>query len=146
MNLQTYERSLEQWEETKPRGRVLLAEDNRAMREFLEIALRQRGYEVVSARGGPDLLAVLEEQLTDYEMPPPGTVIVSDLRMPRIDGFRVLERMRSLGWSIPVILITAFGDEEAHKQAETLGAFAMLDKPFEIGVLVQRIREALSCN
>lgn len=147
MHLQTHRRSFEQWDhwkESNPRGRVLLAEDDRAMREFLEEALRLRGYEVISARSGVDLLALLEERVTEYERPAPGTVIVSDIRMARLDGLSVLQEIRSLGWTVPVILITAFGDEETRKRAEALRAFALIDKPFEIPVLAQRIDEALS--
>lgn len=131
-----------EWSDTH-RGRVLLAEDDRAMRELLEIALRRRGYEVVAVRNGLDLLCVLEEELGDSDQPPVGTVIVSDIRMPHVDGLYLLERIRALGWELPVILITAFGDAETHERARALAAHMVIDKPFDLDVLLDRVAEAL---
>jgi CheY-like chemotaxis protein len=124
-------------------GRVILAEDDRAMRELLEIALRRRGYEVVAVRDGLDLLGVLEEELTEIEQPPAGTVIISDVRMPRVDGLYLLERIRALGWKLPVILVTAFGDAETHDRARALDAHTVMDKPFDLDVLLDHVAAAL---
>jgi len=133
----------EPWQSERQAGRVLLAEDDRAMRELLEIALRRRGYEVVPARNGLDLLLALEEELTDIEQPPAGTVIVSDIRMPSVDGLYLLERIRALGWNLPVILITAFGDAKIHDRARALAAHTIIDKPFDLDVLLDSVAEAL---
>lgn len=125
-------------------GRVLLAEDDRAMREWLESALRRRGYEVVAVRNGLELLCALDEELTDNDRPLAGTVIVSDVQMPRLGGLYVLERIRTLGWNVPVILITAFGDAETHDRAGALAASTVIDKPFDIDVLLRSVAGALA--
>lgn len=63
-------------------------------------------------------------------------MIISDIRMPGWSGIYVLASLRHSDWSMPVILITAFGDEETHAQAKRLGAASLLDKPFDIEELL----------
>jgi DNA-binding response OmpR family regulator len=70
-------------------------------------------------------------------------LVISDIRMPRISGLDVL-RAESFGGEFPpIILITAFGDEWTHGKAKYLGAVDVFDKPFDIGELVDRVRELL---
>jgi response regulator RpfG family c-di-GMP phosphodiesterase len=70
-------------------------------------------------------------------------LIVSDIRMPGVTGLEVLEGIHEAEWFVPMILITAFGNEEVHRQAEELGAAGMFDKPFDINDLITRIRQVL---
>ena len=119
---------------------VLLAEDDREMRMLLAAALRQAGYDVVEALDGVDLLdciAWVVERRPDWSE----TVLVSDVRMPAMGGLEVLARLRSMGWPGPIILITAFGDEATHDLARRLGATHVLDKPFDLDVLCEAIRQ-----
>ena len=127
-------------------GRVMVADDDGAMRDLLADVLRRHGYQVVLARSGCELLALLEDEMTDAEMPAADTVIISDIRMPKLDGLTVLGRLRSLGWQIPIIMITAFGDAETHERARSLGATATIDKPFDCADLLATVRDQLAVD
>jgi CheY-like chemotaxis protein len=113
---------------------VLLAEDNDEMRQLLVGVLKRDGYQIVEARDGRELLALLDEADPSGDS---STIdlVVSDIRMPLADGLTVLARLRQLDWSTPVILITAFGSPETHARARELGAAIVLDKPFELDEL-----------
>ena len=116
------------------RARVLVAEDDAALRDLLVSALSDDGYEVIEARDGVDLLrqlANLDSDGTDL----PVDVVVSDVRMPGTSGLEALTILRRFSRSLPVVLITAFGDIATHAEAERLGAAAVFDKPFDIDAL-----------
>ena len=120
-------------------ARILVAEDDREMRALLTLSLRRAGYEVLECRDGMELL----NQLGAFSFPPrPDDIdaVISDIRMPGISGMEVLEALREVGHFPPVILITAFGDEETHLTAKRLGAVAVFDKPFDVEDLVEKIR------
>jgi CheY-like chemotaxis protein len=126
----------------KTAPRILLAEDDEEMRALLCQSLGSAGYEVVALSDGLELM----ERLTSY-LAPGGRVdvdlIVSDVRMPWVDGLEVLRAIgRYIGYP-RMILITAFGDDKIHFEARRLGAAAVMDKPFEIEELLARIREIL---
>jgi DNA-binding NtrC family response regulator len=123
--------------------RVLLAEDDVAMRALLAQVLRRAGLEVVEARNGSDTLDLLAQALASASSRS-FDLIVSDVRMPGYDGLNVLASLRQTSSRIPLILITAFGTAAAHATAERLGAFAMLDKPFQLDDLLDLVRAALS--
>ncbi len=122
------------------RARIIVAEDNDEMRRLLAITLAKDGREVVTVSTGDDLASLLATLVRD-ESPP--DLVVSDLRMPGLDGLAVLRMLRSQGVFTPVIIITAFGSRELHDEARELGAAATLDKPFDMGVLRDAVREVL---
>jgi DNA-binding NtrC family response regulator len=126
-----------------PPGRVsvLLAEDDGAMRALLARALRRAGFDVIEACNGSELLERLAYGLAStpdirFEL------IISDLRMPGYDGLNILASLRQMSIAIPVILITAFGTTSTHAAAANLGAFAILDKPFDVEDLMTLARSA----
>ena len=114
---------------------VMLAEDDREMRELIASALAAEGYEVIEARDGSELLSRLQEVAKQPRGRETLAVVISDVRMPRLDGLDVLAALRCARWYTPVILITAFGDEEVHRVAHELGAVGVLDKPFSLADL-----------
>jgi DNA-binding NtrC family response regulator len=120
--------------------RVLLADDDHAMRGMLEAALLRAGFEVESASNGAELLARLEASERDSRAP---QLIVSDICMPGLTGLDVLTRVRQRLPTVPVILITAFGDALTHRRAHALGAVEVIDKPFDLGMLCRRITTIL---
>jgi len=126
---------------TTPPSVVLLAEDDHAMRELLKSVFTADGYEVVEARDGSELIS----HLHDLARTPHGreslAVVISDVRMPRLDGLDVLAALRCAHWYTPVILITAFGDEATHRDAHDFGAVAVLDKPFDLSSLRDLVRQ-----
>jgi DNA-binding response OmpR family regulator len=107
--------------------RVVVAEDDDEMRLLIVSALRRDGYEVQEAADGGRLLSLLSAPAGA-----PGMaldLIVADIRMPVCNGLKVLETLRKMHWTVPVILMTAFGDDETRAEAALLGAI-LFDKPF----------------
>ena len=128
---------MNQTDPTPPRAPpVLLAEDDTELRRWLSEVLTQNGYSVTQAVSGDELLERLWErshEKTDYDL------IVSDVRMPGLNGLEVLEGLRdefepSIG-NTPIIFITAFGDHEVHEEAKELRA-VVFDKPFDVDELI----------
>ena len=120
---------------------VMLAEDDRDMREMIASVLAAEGYEVIEARDGSELISRLQELATQPRGRERLAVIISDVRMPRLDGLDLLAALRCARWYTPVILITAFGDVEVHREAHDLGAVGVLDKPFSLTTLRSLVRQ-----
>ncbi len=118
------------------RRRVLLADDNADMREYVTRLLRS-GYEIVEARDG-------QEALRLARMNPPH-LILSDVMMPRMDGFGLLAEIRADAElrDLPVILISARAGEEARLEGLDAGADDYLVKPFSARELLARVRSNL---
>ncbi|MBZ4415412.1 response regulator transcription factor [Myxococcus sp. RHSTA-1-4] len=133
--------STREWVTRGSAPRVLLAEDQPEMRALLLRALKRRGYDVVDAPDGPELIRAIVEGLMAKETQIPD-LIVTDVRMPGFSGLEVLARLRREGWTTPVILITAFGDAKLHEEAAQLGAACVLNKPFAMEDLCEAV-EAL---
>lgn len=125
------------------RVHVLLAEDDQEFRSLVEDALKSAGYRVTLCPDGIALADhigsyVLSDTSDDFDL------VVSDIRMPGVSGLEVLEGMSRWSGFPPMILMTAFGDEETHTAARRLGAAAVLDKPFELNVLLAVVREVVA--
>ncbi|MEM9490055.1 MAG: sigma-54 dependent transcriptional regulator, partial [Myxococcota bacterium] len=114
---------------------VLIAEDDDAMRDLLEEELTDVGYRVIAARGGRDGLDKARQQ--------PADVVITDLRMPDLDGFDVIRDLKATASSPHIIMITAFGSIETAIKAVKLGAYDYITKPFEIEELLLVIDKAL---
>lgn len=118
--------------------RVLLAEDDREMRDMLAFVLRRAGYAVETLGDGISLLHRLDE-LHDQE----GRtcdLVISDIRMPGVTGLEVLEYLQQRDHRPPILLMTAFGDDQTHRLAERFGAVAVVDKPFDLVTLMEKIK------
>jgi DNA-binding response OmpR family regulator len=103
--------------------RIILAEDDHEMRDMIATSLEKDGYEVTLAKDGGELLARLAFQEFD--------VVISDIRMPVCNGMTILEGLRDARWTVPVILMTAFGDAETRARVESKDA-VLFDKPFDV--------------
>ena len=117
-------------------SRILLAEDDDAMRELIVEALREEGYQVIEVCNGRQLAKCLAGT-SDVHYPRPDLVI-TDVRMPGPSGLDVLAAIRQADWEMPVMVITAFGSPETHAEARRLGA-QILDKPFDVDDLVHAV-------
>jgi CheY-like chemotaxis protein len=117
-------------------GRVLLAEDDFDMRSMLSFELRQAGYDVVEAANGKELIYRLADATSAHDM---FDCIVTDVRMPKLNGLEAMGYARAGGVDLPVVLITAFGDQQTRIEARALGAAAVIDKPFEMSQLLQEL-------
>jgi DNA-binding response OmpR family regulator len=119
---------------TPQRYRVLVADDDAEMRRLVAESLRKDNYEVVEEPDGGRLLVRIAAIYTLGETSDPFDLIVSDIRMPVCSGLDIVKGLREAHWSTPVILMTAFGDDDTRARAETLGAL-LFDKPFQMSVL-----------
>lgn len=112
---------------------VLVVDDELMARKLIEKVLTRDGYRVVQADNGQVALEILEQTPID--------IIVSDIRMPVMDGYDLLKTVKARYPSIPVIIITAYGDTYSVKDALLLGADEYVTKPFkshEIALVVER--------
>jgi len=114
--------------------RVLLIEDDQAVRDGLRLALRRQGHDIHAAATG-------EEGLTQVRCAPPD-IVVLDLMLPGIDGFEVCRRIRAAG-SVPIIMLTARNDDLDVVSGLEAGADDYVTKPIEPRVLDARIRAVL---
>lgn len=110
--------------------KVLVADDDPEMRRVLAQALREDGYQVIEARDGVDLLGKISLEYEDNNATATVDLIVTDVRMPGYTGMEVLEGLRHVDWTTPVIVISAFADRELTREARLFGAATVLAKPF----------------
>ena len=113
---------------------VLTVDDSRTMRDLLLNALSGAGFRVLQAVDGMDGLAVLEDEQPD--------VIITDINMPRLDGFGFIERVRSSGKhrATPILVLTTESDAEKKARARQSGATGWIIKPFNPAKLVDALR------
>ncbi len=126
---------------SKPR--VLLAEDDSELRWLIARALRKCGIEVVEVTDGNALMDLVGDLMKRDRTLSELSLIVSDIRMPGWSGLNVLAGLTYFSSTVPMVLITAFGDEQTHAIAKNLGALAVVDKPFNMDDLCQVVLEAL---
>ncbi len=111
--------------------RVLVAEDDAELREALCDLLRAHGFEVVDLNDGEDVYEYVHDSV-EMDVPRPRAhALLTDLRMPGMSGAEVLAYFRSIGWRLPTLVVTAFGDDETRRELLALGAAAVLDKPVD---------------
>lgn len=115
--------------------RVLLADDDRAIRESLERALQLEGYEVVAVVDGIESLARVRQQSFD--------ALVLDVMMPGVDGLAVCRVLRAEGDHTPVLMLTARQETSDRVLGLDAGADDYLPKPFELNELLARLRALL---
>lgn len=116
--------------------RILVVDDEEAIRKLLQVRFAREGFKVQVAEDGKKALAVAKD--FDPE------VVVTDIKMPGLDGFQLIEEFRAQGFECPVIVITGHGEKECAIEAIHKGAFDYLEKPFdteEIALVVKRAAE-----
>ncbi|MFJ9696949.1 response regulator transcription factor [Kitasatospora sp. NPDC101183] len=117
---------------------VLIAEDDRAIRDSLTRALTLEGYQVRTAPDGAEALAVLSEQRPD--------VLILDVMMPPPDGLEICRRLRATGDRTPVLMLTARVEVPDRIAGLDAGADDYLVKPFDVDELFARLRALLRRN
>ncbi len=116
-------------------ARILVVDDEPAIRRFLRTSLGAQGYQVDEAAEAGAALDFLRRSAPD--------VLVLDLGLPDLDGFELLRRLRAGGSALPVIVLSSRADEKGKVEALDLGADDYVTKPFGIDELLARIRAAL---
>jgi len=114
--------------------RIMLAEDEVVLRDFVSRNLRARGFEVVEVSNGVEALAVWERESVH--------LLILDIMMPRMDGLEVCQRVREHS-GVPIIVLTALDAERDKVTALDLGADDYLTKPFGVEELLARVRAVL---
>jgi two-component system, NtrC family, response regulator PilR len=117
-------------------ARILVVDDDQGMREFLEIMLTQEGYSVFSAGDAGKALSRCRKETFD--------LIITDLKMPKMDGIGFLREVKDLSPETMVILITAYASGETAVTAMHEGAYDYIEKDFAIDDLKKIIRDALA--
>jgi DNA-binding NtrC family response regulator len=134
--------SMDKVDVSMDRNRVLVADDSEELRALVRAVLERDGFEVVEAADGRELLRALGVGV-ETRPKKPFDLVISDVRMPFVSGLDVLGTLKSMHMSIPVILMTAFGDRETHARAHALGAVLTLDKPLGLLDLRDTVRKLL---
>lgn len=114
--------------------RILIVDDEPRYLRLLEANLRTEGYEVVTASDGAQAVDVFSNQPID--------LVLMDVMMPKLDGFGATQRIREFS-NIPIIILTAKGDEQDRVRGLDLGADDYLVKPFSATELLARVRAVL---
>lgn len=114
---------------------ILVVDDEESMRNFLIIMLKKDGYEACDAENGKKALEILARRRFD--------LVITDLKMPGISGFNILNEVKKSSPETPVIMITAYGTTETAVEAMKKGAYDYITKPFKIDEVKLVIQKAL---
>jgi two-component system response regulator FixJ len=117
------------------RGKVYVIDDDEAMRDSLEFLLNSVEFEVMAFDSAQDFLGAI----AGLEF----GCIVSDVRMPGIDGIELLRRLKEQQCRFPVVIMTGHGDVPLAVEAMKLGAFDFLEKPFDDDLLISMVDTGL---
>ena len=114
---------------------ILVVDDEKSMREFLEIMLTQEGYRVTLAESGETAGSILDKQNFD--------LVITDIRMKDMDGIGVLKKAKAVNPNAMVVLISAFATAETAVEAMKEGAYDYIPKPFKVKDFKRIVKEAL---
>ncbi len=115
-----------------PERRILVADDEELIREVIGKKIRRHlGYSVIEAVDGLDALRKIEKETPD--------LLITDIRMPNMDGMALLEKLSVEGLSLPVVILTGYGQMEDALRAIRLGAKGFMKKPFDPDEVVRLI-------
>lgn len=116
-------------------SKILVVEDEAELRSLVCDYLESEGYKTVSAADGLEGLTLFQADPCD--------MIVTDVMMPKMDGFTLAERIRKTDSTTPILFLTALGDKRSKQLGFTLGIDDYMTKPFDLDELVFRIRAIL---
>ncbi len=118
-----------------PKTRILVIDDEAAIRESLRMTLEYEGYECVLAATGQEGLALAERESPD--------LVLLDVKMPGMDGLEVLDRLRAMNEALPVVVVSGHGTISTAVEATKKGAFDFIEKPFASDRVLVSLRNAL---
>jgi two-component system nitrogen regulation response regulator NtrX len=117
------------------KARILVVDDEPAIRETMRMTLEYEGYEVLAASSGAEGVALVERESPD--------LVFLDIKMPGMDGIEALGRMRSIRDTLPVVIVSAHGSAATALEAGRLGAFRFIEKPLSKDYVLDAAREGL---
>jgi len=115
--------------------KILIVDDERVALKNLEHVIKKEGYEVVGTESGPNALKLIEEQRFD--------VVLTDLRMEKVDGMQILKKCREINPDAEIIMITGYATLESAVEAMKKGAFHYIAKPFKLDLVRKVVQEAV---
>src|SRR5215212_4587210 len=118
-----------------PKPRILVIDDEAAIRDSLKMTLEYEGYDFIGAATGQEGLTLAERDSPD--------LVLLDVKMPGMDGIDVLERLRSMNDQLPVVVISGHGTISTAVDATKKGAFDFIEKPFASERVLVSLRNAL---
>lgn len=126
--------SIDEWLGEQPivkKASILVVDDEEMIRDLIRWIMEKRGHEVTLAVDGGEGLKLVEKQ--DYDM------VFIDLKMPGMDGAELFSRIRMRKPYLPVVIITGYPGSDMMTRASHLGAFAVIEKPFEESKLIRAV-------
>jgi two-component system nitrogen regulation response regulator NtrX len=117
------------------KSRILVVDDEPAIRDTMRMILEYDGYDVLLAGSGAEALALAERETPD--------LVFLDIKMPGLDGLEVLGRLRQVNESLPVVIVSAHGSASTALEAGRLGAFRFIEKPLSKDYVIDAVREGL---
>ena len=117
------------------KARILVIDDDPAIRDSIRMILEYDGYECLLAPTGQEGIGVVERESPD--------LVFLDVKMPGMDGLEALRRIRAMTESLPVVIISGHGTASTGFEAKELGAFAFIEKPLAREHVLVTVRSAL---
>lgn len=117
------------------RGKILVVDDEIDVREMIATGLALDGYEVRTAQGGADALEQLRAEAV--------SILITDFKMPGMNGVEMVTRIREIAPDIPVIIVTGYLTPSTVEQCLALGRVVFIRKPFEFETLANAVRAAI---
>jgi two-component system response regulator (stage 0 sporulation protein F) len=116
--------------------KILVVDDEEGARDLFNTILTDEGYEVSLANGGEEALGLFKGA--------PFNLVITDIKMPIMDGLQLLQEIRKMGSKTDVIMVTAYGEVESYLKAMSLGAAEYINKPIRIKELKQIVHKVLT--
>jgi two-component system response regulator (stage 0 sporulation protein F) len=116
--------------------KILVVDDEEGARELFNTILTDEGYEVSVANGGVEALGLFKSH--------PFNLVITDIKMPVMDGLQLLQEIRNMGSKTDVIMVTAYGEVESYLKAMSLGAAEYINKPIRIKELKRIVHKVLT--
>lgn len=116
--------------------KILVVDDEEGARDLFYTILTDEGYDVSLAPGGEEALALFKSNVFN--------LVITDIRMPAMDGLQLLQEIRKMGSKTDVIMVTAYGEVESYLKAMSLGAAEYINKPVRIKELKRIVHKVLT--
>lgn len=114
---------------------ILITEDDKNLQRLMEAVLKREGYRVIKAEDGEEALRMLDKEHVD--------LLITDIMMPRLDGYRLTDALRGAKYDLPILMITAKESMGDKKKGFTLGADDYMVKPVDMDEMLLRVKALL---
>ena len=116
--------------------KILIVDDDNGTLNAVKVGLLSKGHEALIAGSGEEALKIIKARKSGTE---PLDLLMTDLRMPKMDGLRLIRAARKIMPDLKAILMTAYGDDNVKKKTRALGQCGYMDKPFRPETLIKMI-------